>query len=136
MGQKLCFVCYSPNHLIKDCNHHSRYLNQFPKTKLANHKPKPRENKPVWNHANRVNHSNFSNDYRYPPQRRSFSKPPVPSSNNFQNTGRTVPSQSTVRNSPNQGAANTFASVRPSRWIVVVSPRSYTCKSVGSALIG
>lgn len=40
MGQKLCYVCYSPDHLIKHCNYHSEYLSQFPKTKPVNQKPR------------------------------------------------------------------------------------------------
>ncbi|PWA82283.1 ribonuclease H-like domain-containing protein [Artemisia annua] len=112
MNQKLCFVCYSPNHLIKDCNLHSEYLSQYPKTKSAQHRPtetKPVSHKPVWNYSNRVNHSNFTKTYRYPQQKRSFSKQPVPSGHTFQGTckPKTVFSQSTVRRfSPNQGTAD------------------------------
>lgn len=90
MGPKLCYVCYSPHHLIKDCDYHLEYLSKFPKTTFANHKHrenKPTENKPVWNHSHMVNHSNFSKDYRYPHQKRPFSKPPVPSRDTFQSTG-------------------------------------------------
>ena len=114
MGPKLCYVCYSPHHFIKDCDFHSDYLSQFPKTSFTNHKS--RENKPVWKHSNMVNHSNFSKDYRYPHQERPFSKSLVPSRNNFQSTGKTVPSQSTVRNSPNQGTASNISNVRPRRF--------------------
>ncbi|PWA55505.1 ribonuclease H-like domain-containing protein [Artemisia annua] len=115
LNQKLCFVCYSPYHLIKDSNLHSEYLSQYPKTKSAHHRPtetKPVSQKPVWNYSSRVNHSNFTKTYRYPQQKRPFSKPPVPSGNSFQGTGKpqTVPSLSTVRKfSPNQGTAT----VRP-----------------------
>ena len=70
MGEKLCFVCFSPNHLIKDCEHHSEYLRKFPKNRYANQKP--RENKPVWNNSNKINHINFTPDHRYPHQRRPF----------------------------------------------------------------
>ncbi|GJT82674.1 hypothetical protein Tco_1057016 [Tanacetum coccineum] len=47
-GGKLCFVCYSPNHLIKDCNLHERTFKH-----TQTHKPKgtqgSRETRPVWN---------------------------------------------------------------------------------------
>ncbi|GJS35474.1 hypothetical protein Tco_0533856 [Tanacetum coccineum] len=70
-GVKLCFVCYSPNHLIKDCNLHERNFKQ-----TQTHKPKrmqgSRDTRPVWNNINRVNHSNFSGNSRYPHQKRSF----------------------------------------------------------------
>ncbi|GJY09826.1 ribonuclease H-like domain-containing protein [Tanacetum coccineum] len=70
-GGKLCFVCYSPNHLIKNCNLHDRTFKQ-----TQTHKPKgtqgSRDTRPVWNNINRVNHSNFSGNSRYPHQRRSF----------------------------------------------------------------
>ncbi|GJW52299.1 putative ribonuclease H-like domain-containing protein [Tanacetum coccineum] len=70
-GGKLCFVCYSPNHLIKDCNLHER---TFKHTQTQ--KPKgtqgSRETRPVWNNIQRVNHSNFTRNSRYPHQRRSF----------------------------------------------------------------
>ncbi|GJX67935.1 hypothetical protein Tco_0303662 [Tanacetum coccineum] len=58
-GGKTCFVCYSPDHLIKDCNLHERTFKQ-----TQTHKPKgtqgSRDTRPVWNNINRVNHSNFS----------------------------------------------------------------------------
>ncbi|GJR84639.1 hypothetical protein Tco_0155424 [Tanacetum coccineum] len=68
---KVCFVCYSPDHLIKDCDLHERNLKQT-------QKPKPmetqgsRDSRPVWNNTRRVNHKNFSSDFRHPHQRRSF----------------------------------------------------------------
>ncbi|GJT68396.1 putative ribonuclease H-like domain-containing protein [Tanacetum coccineum] len=61
----------SPNHLIKDCNLHERTFKQ-----TQTHKPKgtqgSRDTRPVWNNIQRVNHSNFSRNSRYPHQRRSF----------------------------------------------------------------
>lgn len=130
MGQKLCFVCYSPNHLIINCDFHSEYLSKFPKTKSANHKPG--ENTLVWNHANRVNNSNFSKDYRYPHQKRPFSNRP------FQSTGKpsvsqAVPSQSTARPSPNQGTASHFSNVRPRRFNNYRPRRPYTSNRVPKA---
>lgn len=38
MSQKLCYVCCSPHHLIKDCDYHSEYLSKFPKTTSVNNK--------------------------------------------------------------------------------------------------
>ncbi|GJY41808.1 putative ribonuclease H-like domain-containing protein [Tanacetum coccineum] len=68
---KTCFVCYSPDHLIKDCDLHERTFKQ-----TQTHKPKgtqgSRDTRPVWNNINRVNHSNFSGNSRYPHQKRSF----------------------------------------------------------------
>jgi hypothetical protein len=81
-GPKVCYVCYSPHHLIKDCSFHSEYLSKYQKTRSSNQsnrENKPRDNKPVWNNTNRVNHNNFSKNYRYPHQKRPFSKPKVPS---------------------------------------------------------
>ena len=104
--------------MIKDCNYHSDYLSKYPKTRSANHshrKNKPRDNKPVWNYTNRVKHSIFSKDYRYPHQKRSFSKP-------------TVPSQSTDRKSPNQGADSKYSSVRPRRFNYYKPRRPYNTR--------
>ncbi|GKE50294.1 hypothetical protein Tco_1481552, partial [Tanacetum coccineum] len=99
-GRRLCFVCYSPNHLIKDCNLHARNLKQ-----TQNHKSKgtqdPRGTRPVWNNTNRVNHRNFSSNYRYPHQRRSFIPSAVLTREGLKSTARlkmtqTVPSKSTA----------------------------------------
>ncbi|GKC29855.1 hypothetical protein Tco_1037149 [Tanacetum coccineum] len=47
-GGKTCFVCYSPDHLIKDCDLHERTFKQ-----TQTHKPKgmqgSRDTRPVWN---------------------------------------------------------------------------------------
>ncbi|GJX56685.1 putative ribonuclease H-like domain-containing protein, partial [Tanacetum coccineum] len=76
-GGKTCFVCYSPDHLIKDCNLHERTFKQ-----TQTHKPKgtqgSRDTRPVWNNINRVNHSNFSGN----------SRPRVPQAVLSQSTGR------------------------------------------------
>ena len=81
MGQKLCFVCFSPTHLIKDCDRHSEYLSKFPRNKSNNQRP--REHKPVWTNSNRVNHRNFTPDHRYPHQKR-----PSVSHSTFQSTAQ------------------------------------------------
>ncbi|GJX43109.1 putative ribonuclease H-like domain-containing protein [Tanacetum coccineum] len=107
-GGKLCFVCYSPNHLIKDCNFHERTFNQ-----TQTHKPKgtqgSRDTRPVWNNINRVNHSNFTRNSRYPQQRRSFIPSAVLTRDGLISTARpkmtqTVPSKSTA-NVTYQGTA-------------------------------
>ncbi|GJU40971.1 putative ribonuclease H-like domain-containing protein [Tanacetum coccineum] len=99
-GGKLCYVCYSPNHLIKDCNLHERTFKQ-----TQTHKPKgtqgSRDTRPVWNNINRVNHSNFSGNSRYPHQKRSFIPSAVLTREGLKSTARpkmtrTVPSKSTA----------------------------------------
>ncbi|GKB08204.1 hypothetical protein Tco_0836488 [Tanacetum coccineum] len=107
-GGKLCFVCYSPNHLIKDCNLHERTFKQ-----TQTHKPKgtqgSRETRPVWNNIQRVNHNNFSRNSKYPYQRRSFNPSAVLTRDGLISTARpkmtqTVPSKSTA-NVTYQGTA-------------------------------
>ena len=108
--------------MIRDCDLHSEYLSKFPKNRSANQKP--RKNKPVWNHANRVNHSNFSRDYRYPHQKRPFPSTGKP------HVSQAVPSQSTVKTTPNQGTENYFASIRPRKFNTYTPRRPYTSKKV------
>ncbi|GJR02052.1 putative ribonuclease H-like domain-containing protein [Tanacetum coccineum] len=107
-GGKLCFVCYSPNHLIKDCNLHERTFKH-----TQTHKTKgtqgSRETRPVWNNIQRVNHSNFARNSRYPHQRRSFIPSAVLTRDGLISTARpkmtqTVPSKSTA-NVTYQGTA-------------------------------
>ncbi|GJT99855.1 ribonuclease H-like domain-containing protein [Tanacetum coccineum] len=90
----------SPNHLIKDCNLHERTFKQ-----TQTHKPKgtqsSRDTRPVWNNIQRVNHSNFSGNSRYPHQRRSFIPSAVLTREGLKSTARpkttqTVPSKSTA----------------------------------------
>ncbi|GJS37394.1 putative ribonuclease H-like domain-containing protein [Tanacetum coccineum] len=99
-GGKTCFVCYSPDHLIKDCNLHERTFKQ-----TQTHKPKgtqgSRDTRPVWNNINRVNHSNFSGNSRYPCQKKSFIPSAVLTREGLKSTARpkmtqTVPSKSTA----------------------------------------
>ncbi|GJY35577.1 ribonuclease H-like domain-containing protein [Tanacetum coccineum] len=99
-GGKTCFVCYSPDHLIKDCDLHERTFKQ-----TQTHKPKgtqgSRDTRPVWNNINRVNHSNFSGNSRYPHQKRSFIPSAVLTREGLKSTARpkmtqTVPSKSTA----------------------------------------
>ncbi|GJX31331.1 hypothetical protein Tco_0241186 [Tanacetum coccineum] len=100
-GGKTCFVCYSPDHLIKDCNLHERTFKQ-----TQTHKPKgtqgSRDTRPVWNNINRVNHSNFSGNSRYPHQKRSFIPSAVLTREGLKSTARpkitqTVPSKRTAK---------------------------------------
>ncbi|GJW78651.1 ribonuclease H-like domain-containing protein [Tanacetum coccineum] len=98
----------SPNHLIKDCNLHERTFKH-----TQTHKPKgtqgSRETRPVWNNIQRVNHSNFARNSRYPHQRRSFIPSAVLTRDGLISTARpkmtqTVPSKSTA-NVTYQGTA-------------------------------
>ncbi|GJW50688.1 putative ribonuclease H-like domain-containing protein [Tanacetum coccineum] len=89
-----------PDHLIKDCDLHERTFKQ-----TQTHKPKgmqsSRDTRPVWNNINRVNHSNFSGNSRYPHQKRSFIPSAVLTREGLKSTARpkmtqTVPSKSTA----------------------------------------
>ncbi|GJY96216.1 retrovirus-related pol polyprotein from transposon TNT 1-94 [Tanacetum coccineum] len=100
---KVCFVCYSPDHLIKDCDLHERKLKQT-------QKPKPletqgsRDSRSVWNNTRRVNHRNFTSDYRHPHQRRSFIPSAVLTREGLKSTVRSKMSQAV----PSQSTASTF----------------------------
>ncbi|GJT83942.1 zinc finger, CCHC-type containing protein [Tanacetum coccineum] len=107
-GGKLCFVCYSPNHLIKDCNLHERTF-QHTQTHKSKGTQGSRETRPVWNNIQRVNHSNFARNSRYPHQRKSFIPSAVLTRDGLISTARpkmtqTVPSKSTA-NVTYQGTA-------------------------------
>ncbi|GJR60113.1 putative ribonuclease H-like domain-containing protein [Tanacetum coccineum] len=90
----------SPDHLIKDCDLHERTFKQ-----TQTHKPKgtqgSRDTRPVWNNINRVNHSNYSGNSRYPHQKRSFIPSAVLTKEGLKSTARpkmtqTVPLKSTA----------------------------------------
>ncbi|GJY59537.1 hypothetical protein Tco_0459429 [Tanacetum coccineum] len=56
---KACFVCGSFSHLIRDCDFHEKRMDK--QVELNKKKGKDnvqRENKPVWNNVQRVNHKN------------------------------------------------------------------------------
>ncbi|GKA42996.1 ribonuclease H-like domain-containing protein [Tanacetum coccineum] len=56
---KACFVCGSLSHLIKDCDfHEKRIAKQVELNKQKGKGNVQRENKPVWNNMQRVNHKN------------------------------------------------------------------------------
>nr|GFD09426.1 hypothetical protein [Tanacetum cinerariifolium] len=56
LTRKACFVCDSFSHLIRDCNFHDkRIAKQAALTKSKNKVTGQRENRPVWNNAQRVN---------------------------------------------------------------------------------
>ncbi|GJW09331.1 ribonuclease H-like domain-containing protein, partial [Tanacetum coccineum] len=56
---KACFVCGSLSHLIRDCNfHEKRMAKQVELNKQKGKGNVQRENKPVWNNVQRVNHKN------------------------------------------------------------------------------
>ncbi|GJV02917.1 putative ribonuclease H-like domain-containing protein [Tanacetum coccineum] len=100
---KVCFVCYSPDHLIKDCDLHERNLKKTQKPKPLETKGS-RDSRSVWNNTSRVNHRNFSSDYRHPHQRRSFIPLGVLTREGLKSTVRSkmsqaVPSQSTAKTS-------------------------------------
>ncbi|GJR92953.1 hypothetical protein Tco_0265127 [Tanacetum coccineum] len=97
---KLCFVCYSPDHFIKDCDLHERNLKKTQKPKPLETK-RSKDSRSVWNNTSRVNHRNFSSDYRHPHQRRSFIPLAVLTREGLKSTVRSkmsqaVPSQSTA----------------------------------------
>nr|GEU60677.1 hypothetical protein [Tanacetum cinerariifolium] len=57
--RKACFVCGSFSHLKRDCDfHEKRMAKQAELTKSKNKVTGHRENKPVWNNVQRVNHQN------------------------------------------------------------------------------
>ncbi|GJY97877.1 hypothetical protein Tco_0514787, partial [Tanacetum coccineum] len=57
--RKACFVCDSFSHLIRDCDfHEKRMAKQAEVNKRMCKGTGQRENRPVWNNVNRVNHQN------------------------------------------------------------------------------
>nr|GFB91931.1 hypothetical protein [Tanacetum cinerariifolium] len=66
--RKTCFVCGSFSHLIRDCDfHEKRMAKQAELTNSKNKVTGQRENRPVWNNVQRINHQNKLGygDYRY-----------------------------------------------------------------------
>ncbi|GJW07760.1 ribonuclease H-like domain-containing protein [Tanacetum coccineum] len=56
---KACFVCGSLSHLIRDCDfHEKRMAKQVELNKKKGKGNVQRENKPIWNNVQRVNHKN------------------------------------------------------------------------------
>nr|GEX80991.1 hypothetical protein [Tanacetum cinerariifolium] len=60
-SNKACCMCGSFSHLIKDYDFHDKKTVLKPVSKTMEKKYGQREVRPVWNHAMRVNHQNFSN---------------------------------------------------------------------------
>ena len=92
---KLCHVCYSPNHLIKDCDFHEKKSKQTfkpkhtaPKAVLAQSTAKSNYSKPVWNNSRRVNHDNFSKKERYFPQKQTYRPHAILSKQGLQSTAK------------------------------------------------
>nr|GEV81467.1 uncharacterized mitochondrial protein AtMg00810-like [Tanacetum cinerariifolium] len=57
--RKTCFVCGSFSHLIRNCDfHEKRMAKQVELTKSKNKVTGQRDNRPVWNNVQRVNHQN------------------------------------------------------------------------------
>ncbi|GJR46716.1 ribonuclease H-like domain-containing protein [Tanacetum coccineum] len=67
---KACFVCKSTGHLIKDCDF---YDQKSPEPRVKNVvNTGERVVKPVWDYGKRVNHQNFSKNWKYPHAKRTF----------------------------------------------------------------
>nr|GEU52994.1 putative reverse transcriptase domain-containing protein [Tanacetum cinerariifolium] len=62
--KKVCFVCGSFSHLIKDCDFYDKKMVQKPMLKNMEKGTGQREVRPVWNNPMRTNHQNFSNSRR------------------------------------------------------------------------
>nr|GEW71733.1 uncharacterized mitochondrial protein AtMg00810-like [Tanacetum cinerariifolium] len=58
LTKKACFVCGSFSHLIRDYDFHEKMAKQAELTKSKNKVTGQRENRPVWNNVQRVNHQN------------------------------------------------------------------------------
>ncbi|GJU91741.1 zf-CCHC domain-containing protein [Tanacetum coccineum] len=70
--KKVCFVCRSPNHLIKDCNFHENRMARKPVLNNEGKGSGQRVVRPVWNNTQRVNHKNFANKMTHPHPKRDF----------------------------------------------------------------
>nr|GEW24807.1 retrovirus-related Pol polyprotein from transposon TNT 1-94 [Tanacetum cinerariifolium] len=101
--KKACFVCGSFSHLIRYCDFHEKKMaKQAALTKSKNKVTGQRENRPVWNNVQRVNHQN-----KFCPQvLTKTGKVPVNAAR--QNYSRQAASTSTARPFVNE--------TRPKRW--------------------
>ncbi|GJR10080.1 ribonuclease H-like domain-containing protein [Tanacetum coccineum] len=96
---KACFVCKSTGHLIKD---YDFYDQKSPEPRVKNVVTTgERVVKPVWDYGKRVNHQNFSKNWKYPHAKRTFNPSTVLTRAGLVNTDRsnvsTTRSISTVR---------------------------------------
>ncbi|GJW91921.1 hypothetical protein Tco_0169474 [Tanacetum coccineum] len=83
---KACFVCKSTDHLIKDCDF---YDQKSPEPRVNNVvNTGKREVKPVWDYGKRVNHQNFSKNWKYPHAKRTFNPSAVLTRAGLVNTDR------------------------------------------------
>ena len=92
---KLCYVCYSPDHLIKDCDLHEKKAKQTVKPRphaskavLSQSTARPNYPRPIWNNTRRVNHKNFSKKERYSQQKQSYRPQAVLSKQGLQSTAK------------------------------------------------
>ena len=95
----LCFVCYSPNHKIMDCEKHAQNQKTSPKPITRDNKGN-RSNKPVWDNTKRVNHKKISSQSVTP--KRSFSPKAILTKNSLLITTKPVIAQSTVKPTASQ----------------------------------
>nr|GEV57046.1 putative ribonuclease H-like domain-containing protein [Tanacetum cinerariifolium] len=97
-SKKACFVCGSFSHLIKDCDFHDKKMVQKHVLKTVEKKIGQKEVRPVWNHAMRVNHQNFSNSRRnFAPTAVLTKSGIIPISTARQSSSRVAASVSTAR---------------------------------------
>ncbi|GKA65655.1 hypothetical protein Tco_0765362 [Tanacetum coccineum] len=95
---KVCFVCGSLNHLIKDCDFHDKKMVQKPVLNNVKKGTGQREVRPVWNNAMRINHQNFSNSRRnFAPTTFLTKSGKVPISTARQSSSRAAAPVSTAR---------------------------------------
>ncbi|GJX83503.1 putative ribonuclease H-like domain-containing protein [Tanacetum coccineum] len=118
----------SPNHLIKDCNLHERTFKQ-----TQTHKPKgtqgSRDTRPVWNNIQRVTHSNFSGNSRYPHQRRSFIPSAVLTREGLKSTARPRVPQAVLSQSTGRPYHPRMDNIRPRTSSFSPSSRSSTTRT-------
>ncbi|GKD46379.1 ribonuclease H-like domain-containing protein, partial [Tanacetum coccineum] len=96
---KACFVCKSSGHLIKDCDFYDQKSPEPRDKNVVNTGEKVV--KPVWDYGKRLNHHNFSKNWKYPHAKRTFNPSAVLTRACLVNTDRsnvsTARSISTVR---------------------------------------
>ncbi|GKC10502.1 putative ribonuclease H-like domain-containing protein [Tanacetum coccineum] len=114
---KACFVCKSTGHLIKDCDFYDQKSPE-PRVKNVVNTGK-RVVKPVWDYGKRVNHQNFSKNWKYPHAKSTFNPSIVLTRAGLVNTDRS-----------NVSTARSISTVRP---VYTVRPVS-TARSLASKI--